>query len=91
MAQLAALDQLATDSIVGIRPHLIARIETSTNSVSVRCFGRRITFPRAIAPAVQFALSSDRFAVQDLPGELDAAGKLTLVRRLILEGLLVVQ
>ena len=89
MAQLAALDQLATDSIVGTRPHLIARIETSANSVSVRCFGRRITFPRAIAPAVQFALSSDRFAVQDLPGELDAAGKLTLVRRLILEGLLV--
>jgi len=91
MAQLAALDQLATDSIVGTRPHLIARIETSANSVSVRCFGRRITFPRAIAPAVQFALSSDRFAVQDLPGELDAAGKLTLVRRLILEGLLVAQ
>ena len=91
MAQLAALDQLATDSIVGTRPHLIARVETSANSVSVRCFGRRITFPRTTASAVQFALSCDRFAVQDLPGDLDAAGKITLVRRLILEGLLVVQ
>ena len=89
MAQLAKLDQLATDSFVGIRPPLIARIETSANSVSVRCFGRRITFPVAVAPAVQFALSCDRFAVQDLPGDLDDAGKLTLVRRLILEGLLV--
>jgi len=89
MAQIAALDQLATDSIVGIRPHLIARIETSENSVSVRCFGRRITFPLAVAPAVQFALDCDRFAIRDLPGGLDAAGKLTLVRRLILEGLLV--
>lgn len=91
MAQLGMLDQLATDSIVGIRPHLLARVETSANAVSVRCFGRRITFPRAVAHAVQFALSSDRFAVRDLPGDLDAAGKVTLVRRLILEGLLVIQ
>jgi len=91
MAQLAALDQLAIDSIVGIRPHLIARTETSANFISVRCFGRRITFPLAAAPAVRFALSCDRFAVHDLPGDLDAAGKLTLVRRLILEGLLVAQ
>jgi len=89
MAQLAKLDQLATDSIVGIRPPLLARIETGPNSVSVRCFGRRITFPPVVAPAIQFALSSERFAVQDLPGDLDAAGKLTLVRRLIREGLLV--
>jgi ribosomal protein L16 Arg81 hydroxylase len=89
LAQLAALDQLATDSIVGIRPHLLARVETSANAISVRCFGRRITFPRAVAPAVQFALICDRFAVRDLPGDLDAAGKVTLVRRLILEGLLI--
>jgi ribosomal protein L16 Arg81 hydroxylase len=89
LAQLAALDQLATDSIVGTRPHLLARVETSANAISVRCFGRRITFPRAVAPAVQFALICDRFVVRDLPGDLDAAGKLTLVRRLILEGLLV--
>jgi ribosomal protein L16 Arg81 hydroxylase len=89
LAQLVALDQLATDSIVGIRPHLIVRVETSADAISVRSFGRRMTFPRAVAPAVQFAVSCDRFAVQDLPGDLDAAGKLTLVRRLILEGLLV--
>jgi hypothetical protein len=91
MAQLAALDQLATDSIVAIRPHLIARVEKSANSVSVRCFGRKITFPHTAGPAVQFALSCDRFAIQDLPGDLDSAGKITLVRRLILEGLLVVR
>jgi hypothetical protein len=91
MAQLATLDQLATDSFVGTRPHILACVETSANSVSVRCFGRRITFPRTVAPAVQFALSCDRFAVRDLPGDLDAAGKLTLVRRLILEGLLIAQ
>lgn len=91
LAQLAALNQLAPDSIVGMRSHLIARIETSVKSVSVRCFGRRITFPSVAAPAVQFALSGNPFVVRDLPGDLEDEGKLTLVRRLILEGLLVAQ
>lgn len=87
MAQLALLDQLAIDSVVGLRPHLIVRVEATRDSISVRCFGRRITFPQDVAPAVQFALSCERFAVKDLPGDLDESGKLTLVRRLIREGL----
>jgi len=35
-------------------------------------------------------LSNSRFAVCKLPDDLDNAGKLTLVRRLIREGLLMV-
>ncbi len=89
MARLAALDKLEADSVVGTRPYLNARVETSAESVLVRCFGRRITFPREAASAVEFALGCDRFAVKDLPGRLDDAGKLTLVRCLIREGLLV--
>lgn len=88
MAQVAALDRLQIESVVGARPHVIARIQTNADSVSVRCFGRKIIFPLEAADAVQFALCRDRFAVKDLPGELDSAGKLTLARRLIREGLL---
>ncbi|HEV2206676.1 MAG TPA: cupin domain-containing protein [Candidatus Acidoferrales bacterium] len=88
MEQLAALDRLAIDSIVERRTHLIARVQTDAGSVSVRCFGRNVRFPAHAAAAVQFALSHDRFAVRDLPGELDESGKLTLVRRMIREGLL---
>ena len=39
-------------------------------------------------PAVLHALTTERFRVRDLPGNLDDAGKLVLVRRLIREGLL---
>lgn len=88
MAQLAALDRLGDGSVVGARPHLIARVEVSPDSVLVRCFGRKITFPQHAAPAVRFALANERFTVKDLPGNLDSAGKITLARRLIREGLL---
>jgi hypothetical protein len=36
-----------------------------------------------------FALSGRPFVVRDLPGQLDDAGKVVLVRRLLREGLLV--
>lgn len=88
MAQLAAVDRIAIDTLVGTRPHGIARVQTDSDSVSLRHFGRKITFPLHVAPALQFALTHDQFTVGDLPGDVDDAGKLTLVRRLIREGLL---
>ena len=47
-----------------------------------------IAVPLHAGPAVRHALTTERFRVRDLPGDLDDAGKLVLVRRLIREGLL---
>lgn len=89
MTQLAASEHMDADSILETRPHLIARLQTDPHAVSLRHFGRKLTFPLHVAPAIRFALSQKRFAVRDLPGDLDDSGKLTLARRLIREGLLV--
>lgn len=90
MTQLvAALDSLSIDSIVGVRQGIVFRLETNGESDSVECCGRKITFPPHTREAVRFALSHSRFAAGNLPGNLDDAGKLVLVRRLIREGLLV--
>lgn len=91
MGQLAALDHIDVDTILEARPHLIARVQADSHSVSVRHFGRRITFPLHVAPAIRFALGREPFAVRDLPGGLDDSGKLTLARRLIREGLLMMR
>jgi hypothetical protein len=37
------------------------------------------------------ALGSPRFVVKDLPGDLDDAGKVVLVRRLVREGIVRVE
>jgi len=89
MAQMAALDRLTIDSKVGARAGLIFRIRTEPESTSVDCYGRKITFPIHARDAVRFALSHSEFVVRELPGDLDEAGKLALVRRLIREGLVV--
>lgn len=89
MAQLAAVEHMDGDTVLEVRPHLIARVQTDPEAVSVRHFGRKITFPLHVAPAIRFALGQKRFPVRDLPGDLDDSGKLTLARRLVREGLLV--
>lgn len=89
MAQLGALDHMGIDTMVETRPHLIARVQLDQHSVCVRHFGRKITFPLHVAPAVHFALSGKSFAIRELPGNLDDSGRLTLARRLVREGLLV--
>lgn len=89
MAQITRLDRLAIDSVVGAREGVIRRMRTEGESTSVDCYGRKITFPIHAREAVQFALSNSEFVVRELPGDLDDAGKLALVRRLIREGLVV--
>jgi len=88
MAQLTALERMGIDTMLEPRPHLIARVQIARDSVSVRHFGRKITFPLHVAQAVHFALSQKPFVIRDLPGDLDDSSKLTLARRLVREGLL---
>ncbi len=87
MSQIAALDRLTAASIVGARPGVNYRLRTNGASESIECYGRSITFPQHAGTAVRFALTHARFVVSDLAGNLDDMGKLTLVRRLIREGL----
>ena len=90
MTQLAVLDRLTIDSVVGVRAGTTVHIRATKSSTSVDCYGRRITFPFHASEAVCFALRNSTFVVRELPGNIDDQGKLALVRRLIREGLVVI-
>ena len=87
MGQLALLDSLTVHSVVGAREGVISRFEATSDSAIISCYGRNITFPAHASEPLQFALSQPKFVIRNLPGKLDDAGKLTLIRRLIREGL----
>jgi ribosomal protein L16 Arg81 hydroxylase len=88
MAQITKLDHLTIDSRVGARTGVVCRLRMNEALTSIDCYGRRITFPAHVSEAVRFALNEPEFAVRELPGDLDDAAKVVLVRRLIREGLL---
>ena len=89
MDQLALLDQLRIESVVGARSGTVFRIEKNSASISIYAFARKISFPAHADSALRFALSQPRYSICDLPGDLDNDGKLVLVRRLVREGLMV--
>lgn len=88
MEALARAGNLAPDTLVGCRPYLSYLIREDADAVRVRFHRNEIALPAHAASAIRHALETPRFRPRDLPGELDDAGKVVLVRRLLREGLL---
>jgi mannose-6-phosphate isomerase-like protein (cupin superfamily) len=87
MRELEALERLTVDTMLGARPGVVHRLRRDDTKVIVEFHGHRVTFPAHVGDAVAFALANPRYSLRELPGELDDAGRLTLGRRLIREGL----
>lgn len=80
---------IGPDTGVEPRPHLICSLREEGEGLALLFGSTRLTFPAVVREPLTFALQGRPFAVRDLPGRLDDAGKIVLVRRLIKEGLLV--
>jgi len=93
LAQMARLDSLGSTSVLAARPTLIYRLTDvpakgdQPDSVALSCQGTVITLPAYARVPLEFAISSPRFTMADIPGDLDDAGKAVLLRRLLREGL----
>lgn len=87
LQQILDLGGLTIESIVGARPSLVYRVIEKGEQVIVTCYGSDISLPIHASEPLRFALETQRFAVKDLPGELDDEGKLVLIRRLVREGM----
>jgi hypothetical protein len=90
VAELRSLDTLAPSTAVERRPTVIADlVETAGSRLALVYEGRRVVFPAHAREELEHALSADApFTATDLPGSLDEAGRLVLVRRLVREGFL---
>jgi hypothetical protein len=59
------------------------------NETTLLFEGRELSFPERLAAELEFLVTTEApFRATDLPGSLDEAGRLVLVRRLVREGFL---
>jgi len=86
-AQMAQLQDLSINDEVGMRPAAIYRLQRQEETMQIRSHGREINLPVEAGDTIVFALQHKRYRVRDLPGDLSDDDKLTIVRRLIEEGL----
>ena len=88
LGQRLGEDRLTLGSRVSRRAGLLTEASTEGETCLLRFCGRELRLPAGVWPALRFATTADEFAVGDLPDCLDAEGKLTLVTRLVREGVL---
>jgi hypothetical protein len=89
LSQLRRLDSLAADTELERRPSALAAVEEADETVALVFHGKRLLLPARLAEEAAFVAEVDGgFSASDLPGQLDEAGRLVLMRRLVREGLL---
>jgi hypothetical protein len=90
LAQLRALARLRPETALERRGTVIADLEDAADGAVTLVFeGKEVGFPPQAAAEVRACFASDEpFRAVDLPGGLDAEGRLVLVRRLVREGFL---
>ncbi|MCP9487316.1 MAG: cupin domain-containing protein [Gaiellaceae bacterium MAG52_C11] len=85
LGELRALDGLDADTRLERRDTVIADLDETTLEFE----GRELRFPERLAAELEFLVAVESpFVAADLPGTLDAPGRLVLLRRLVREGFL---
>ncbi len=93
LTQVRALGALTVDTPLQRRPTVIADLEPDLEGggVALRFEGKLVAFPAKAAEAVAAVHGAQgSFRAAQLPGRLDGAGRLVLVKRLVREGFLLV-
>ena len=88
LGQRLRADPLTSRSRVRRRAGLLTEAVTAGETCLLRFCGRELRLPVGVWPALRYATTADEFAVEELPDCLDSEGKLTLVTRLVREGVL---
>jgi len=87
-AALPGLDALDLDSPLIRREGLRCRVSADEDGARIHFGGHSVRGPLRILPELRFVAETAALSARDLPGALDAAGRLVLIRRLVREGLL---
>ena len=85
LTELRALETVDVDTRLERRDTVIAELDAATLSFE----GVELRFPERLVAELEFLVTTERpFSGADLPGTLDDAGRVVLLRRLVREGFL---
>jgi bifunctional lysine-specific demethylase and histidyl-hydroxylase NO66 len=90
VSSIVRLDRLDVDSVVRLRPGPVPSLgEEPDARLRLDAGDRVLHLPPVARPALEVLLAGDPVRVGDLP-EIDRSSRVVLARRLVVEGLLVV-
>jgi ribosomal protein L16 Arg81 hydroxylase len=89
--QVMRMGSVTADHRAGARPNLVYRWSKKDEQIVISCYGAEMRLPEHAAEPLLYALESPDFRIGDLPGDLDDAGKVVLVKRLVREGMVAIK
>lgn len=90
LQQLLVAGDVSDHTVVRRRPHSSGEISLDGDELHLLLGDRTLRLPAWVEPPLRRVLARQEFCVADLAEHLDEAGRITLVRRLVREGLLMV-
>ena len=90
LLDLEALPGVDLDTPLRRRPHLKWLLARDEAEVHLQFHGKSIDLPEYVTDELTFMAKAELFTGADIPGSLDDAGRLVLVRQLVREGFLTV-
>jgi ribosomal protein L16 Arg81 hydroxylase len=81
-------DSVELESAVRVRAGLICRVFSTETEVSIKFGFTTVTLPQAFEAALRFVASKRRFVGKELPGDISDVERISLVHRLMVDGLL---
>lgn len=89
LSHVRGLAELGQETLVERRPTVVVDLETAEDGVRLLFDGKELRLPPFVRVDVEFCAGVEEpFRAADLPGSLDAEGRLVLIRRLVREGFL---
>ena len=90
LSQLMAADAIADDTVVRRRPNATCEVAVGGGVATIALGDRTLRLPAVAEPALREVARRETLTPADLAEHLDESGRITLVRRLVREGLLMV-
>lgn len=90
LLELSELEEITTSSTLQHRKSLIYKIHFNETDTEIFFARKKLKFPKHAEEAIRFIVENKEFGVALIPGRLDEAGKMVLVKRLIKEGFLTI-
>jgi ribosomal protein L16 Arg81 hydroxylase len=88
LLDLESTDTVELDTKVQVRTDLVWRLSKSEEQVHLEFHGKTMDLPEFVEDELTFMIKADEFTGTDIPGVLDDAGRLVLIRQLLREGFL---
>ena len=83
--------ELSLQTVARVRPGMLSRVVVRGEHTMIAFDYTVVEFPRSFEPVLRFISANTRFAVGELPGDLTNENKILLAKKLVTEGLLMVE